>query len=57
MIDTLVGTGGVAAWTWNVPSDPSLTGLSFYNQAFSFDPPANGLGFAASNGAVGTLGL
>lgn len=57
VIDTLVGAGGVAAWTWNVPSDPSLTGLSFYNQAFSFDPPANGLGFAASNGGVGTLGL
>lgn len=57
VIDTLLGTAGVAAWTWNVPNNPSLTGLSFYNQAFSFDPLANSLGFAASHGGVGTLGL
>jgi hypothetical protein len=53
----LVGTGNVAVWTWNVPNNPSVSGLSFYNQAFSFEPLPNGFGFAASNGGVGSIGL
>ncbi len=53
----LVGASNFAACTWNVPNDPSLSGLSFYNQAFSFDPPANSFGFAASNGGVGSIGV
>lgn len=57
VIEAIVGAGNLATWTWNVPNNPSLSGLSFYNQAFSFDPPANGFGFAASNGGEGSLGL
>ena len=52
----LIGVNGVAVWTWNVPTDASLSGLSFFNQAFSLDPLANTLGLATSNGAVGSIG-
>lgn len=57
VLDTLVGAGHAATWTWQVPSAPSLAGLAFFNQAFAFDPPANAFGFTASNGGAGVLGL
>ncbi len=53
----LVGPGTVATWNWFLPSSPTLFGAVFYAQAFAFDPAANAFGFAASNGAVGTLGF
>jgi hypothetical protein len=48
--------GGVATWTAAIANDPSLLGVSFYNQAFVIDPGANMLGLTASNAAAATLG-
>ncbi|MCB9884787.1 MAG: hypothetical protein H6838_04805 [Planctomycetes bacterium] len=45
---------GSALWSWNVPNVP---GVSFYNQAFGFDPAANALGLSASNAGRGTIGF
>ncbi|MGB3967921.1 MAG: hypothetical protein WBO45_14400 [Planctomycetota bacterium] len=53
----LSGAGNSATWSWPVPGTPSLFGAQFFSQAFPLDPPANSLGFSASNGAVGTLGF
>ncbi len=44
---------GSAVWSWNVPNVP---GVSFFNQAFAFDPAANALGLSASNAGHGTIG-
>jgi hypothetical protein len=53
----LTGPGSVATWSWAIPNVQSLFGATFFAQGFSFDPGANAFGFAASNGAVGTLGF
>jgi hypothetical protein len=53
---TMVGVGTAADWSWSLPASPGLFGISFYAQAFSLDPAANAFGFAASNGAIATLG-
>ena len=45
---------GSALWQWTVPNAP---GVSFYNQAFAFDPAANPLGLTVSNGGRGTIGF
>lgn len=45
---------GSALWQWTVPNAP---GVSFYNQAFAFDPAANALGITTSNAAQGTIGF
>jgi hypothetical protein len=45
---------GSALWQWTIPSAP---GVSFYNQAFVFDPAANPLGLTVSNGGHGTIGF
>jgi hypothetical protein len=45
---------GNALWQWTIPNAP---GVSFYNQAFAFDPAANALGITTSNAAHGTIGF
>lgn len=45
---------GSAVWQFPVPH---ALGVSFYNQAFAFDPSANPLGLSASNAGVATIGL
>ena len=45
---------GSAVWQFTVPN---LLGVSFYNQAFAFDPPANALGLTVSNGGHATIGF
>lgn len=44
---------GVGTWTFNVPNQP---GVTFFQQAFAFDPPANSLGLTVTNGGQGTVG-
>lgn len=44
---------GIGTFTLPVPN---LPGLTFYNQAFCLDPPANSLGITASNAGRGTIG-
>jgi hypothetical protein len=45
---------GSALWQWTIPNAP---GVSFYNQAFAFDPAANALGLTVSNAGHGTIGF
>lgn len=45
---------GSATWQWQTPNAP---GVSFFNQAFAFDPAANVLGLSASNAGHGTIGF
>ncbi len=45
---------GSALWQWTIPNAP---GVSFYNQAFVFDPAANALGITVSNAGHGTIGF
>jgi len=45
---------GSAVWQFPVPN---ALGVSFYNQAFAFDPSANALGLTASNGGMSTIGF
>ena len=44
---------GVGTWTFNVPNQP---GVTFFQQAFAFDPLANSLGLTVTNGGQGTVG-
>ncbi len=57
VIDFVAGAGGAASWTWTLPSQPSLFGAVFYNQAFAIDPAANAFGWTVTNGGVGTVGF
>ena len=57
VIDFFAGAGGAASWTWTLPSQPSLFGAVFYNQAFAIDPAANAFGWTVTNGGVGTVGF
>lgn len=52
----LVISGGEALWTTRVPGDVDLLGYTFFQQALVLDPPANALGWIASNAAEGMLG-
>jgi hypothetical protein len=45
---------GSAVWQFAVPN---VLGVSFYNQAFAFDPAANPLGLTTSNGGMSTIGF
>ncbi|MCA8969296.1 MAG: S8 family serine peptidase [Planctomycetes bacterium] len=47
------GTGSVAL---NIPSDPKLVGVRFYNQWIVLDKAANSLGIVMSNGGAATVG-
>lgn len=51
---SLTNVLGTAVWQWQVPNFP---GITFYNQAFAFDPAANALGLTVSNGGQGTIGF
>lgn len=48
---------GVATWDLEIPNDPTLPGLRFYNQAFVLDAHANPLGVIASNAGEARVGL
>jgi hypothetical protein len=39
-----------------LPNDPTLAGLTFYNQAWVLDPQANAFGVGTSNGGKGVIG-
>jgi hypothetical protein len=56
-ITTLLLGGSTAAWQLAIPNDPMYLGLSFYNQGFALDPPANPLGLTVSNGARAVIGI
>jgi|GEM_PF-5348783 len=56
VVDFVSGGGGSATWNWTLPTQPSLFGAVFYNQAFVLDPAANAFGWTATNAGVGTLG-
>lgn len=57
VLDFVVGAGNQADWTWAIPNQPDLFGALFFNQAFAFDPAANGFGWTASNAGAGVLGF
>lgn len=57
VLDLIVGAGTSASWSWNIANSQSLFGYDFFNQAFAFDPGANGFGFTASNAGAGRLGF
>ena len=39
-----------------VPPEPGVVGLRFYDQALVLDPPANPVGLTLSNGGAGVVG-
>ena len=47
--------GGTASYTVPLPNLPTLTGVSFMNQAFLLDAATNGLGVIASNAGIATV--
>jgi len=51
---------GPSGGTWDLPlplpNDPTLAGLTFYNQAWVLDPKANAFGVGTSNGGKGVIG-
>lgn len=51
-----VNAAGHGRGNFNVPMNFSLLGVQFFNQYLVVDPAANGLGFAVSNGGIGTIG-
>jgi hypothetical protein len=62
LVDPLVGlpvapVGGAGSWTLPLPSQASLIGVRFYNQAIVLDPGANLAGATVSNGGGGVLGV
>jgi hypothetical protein len=48
--------GGSASVVYDLPNSIYLLGGRFYNQYLVFDPPANAMGFALSNGGAGVVG-
>ena len=53
---TATNGNGQASQLLALPQDPTLCGAQLFQQWLVFDPIANTLGFAFSNGGVGTLG-
>jgi subtilisin family serine protease len=47
---------GTGAMNYGIPNVASLLGAQLYQQAMSFDPPANALGFTASNAGAFVIG-
>ena len=51
---------GPSGGTWDlplpIPKDPTLEGVTFYNQAWVLDPKANAFGVGTSNGGKGVIG-
>lgn len=56
LFQVLPASAGTANWTWQVPNDQGLFGITFYQQGLSLDPAANPAGIAASNAGMATLG-
>lgn len=52
----LVGQNHQAKWLLPIPDQPSLLGLTFYNQALVFDPQANAFGAVVSDTAEARVG-
>ncbi len=48
----VVGSGGVANWSFAAPADPALAGILFFAQALAIAPGANALGGVTSD-AIG----
>ena len=48
--------GGVLDLPLPIPTNPTLEGLTFYNQAWVLDPKANAFGVGTSNGGKGVIG-
>lgn len=48
---------GAAEWAWALPNNTALVGVQIHQQALPFDPAANALGLAASNGIVMVPGI
>jgi len=57
VLDFGVAVAGSAEWTLSIPNVPALAGVSFGQQAFVRDVPANPLGLTASNAITLTLGV
>jgi hypothetical protein len=51
-----IDAAGAANHVYQIPNSIYLLGRRFYNQGMIVDPPANGLGFAFSNGGVAVIG-
>jgi hypothetical protein len=49
-------SGGKWDLPLTLPNDPTLEGLTFYNQAWVLDPKANAFGVGTSNGGKGVIG-
>jgi hypothetical protein len=49
-------TGGMVEMDYPIPGNPSLVGLTFYNQAWVIDAKANAFGVGTSNGGKGVIG-
>ena len=56
VLATVVAVGSTGNWTFNVPTNPALTCIEFYNQAAVLDATANALGFSFSNARAGVIG-
>jgi len=52
----LIGSGGSAAWSLNVPNDAGLLGVQFFNQGAAIDPGANAAGVTVSNAGAAVIG-
>jgi hypothetical protein len=52
----LLGSANTARLMLQVPSQPSLSGLNFFQQGFSLDPGVNALGATVSNSVHGVVG-
>ena len=56
LLTTLAASGGVATWSWNVPSQSIFLGTTFYLQGVSWDPGVNALGLTVSNATTMVVG-
>lgn len=54
---TMLGGGTTVSFTFAIPSNPTLSGLQFYNQAAVYDPTANAFGFVMSDAVGWIVGL
>jgi hypothetical protein len=48
---------GSADVTINLPNEPRMIGMRFYDQALTLDPTANALGAVLSNACEGRFGI
>lgn len=51
-----VGALGTARWRLPLPSTAAMLGVTFWNQAFAFDPPANATGLTTTAAVRTTIG-